>query len=60
MSLLNCEGTVFTALRPAGTIMVDDKRVDAVSDGTFIDAKKRVIVTEVHGSRVVVEEIKEV
>lgn len=60
MSLLNCEGTVLTTLRPAGTIMVGDKRVDAVSDGTFIDAKKRVIVTEVHGSRVVVEEIKEV
>lgn len=58
-SLLNCEGTVLTALRPAGTIMVDDKRVDAVSNGTFIEEKKRVIVTEVHGSRVVVEEIEE-
>ncbi len=60
MSLLNCEGTALTALRPAGTIMVGDKRVDAVSDGTFIEANKRVIVTEVHGSRVVVEEIREV
>ena len=59
-SLLNCEGTVLTALRPAGTIMVDDKRVDAVSNGMFIEEKKRVLVTEVHGSRVVVEEILEV
>lgn len=59
-SLLNCEGTVLTALRPAGTIMVGDKRVDAVSNGTFIEEKKRVLVTEVHGSRVVVEAIEEV
>ena len=60
VSLLNCEGTVLTALRPAGTIMVGDKRVDAVSNGMFIEEKKRVLVTEVHGSRVVVEEIEEV
>ena len=60
MSLLNCEGTVLTMLRPAGTIMVGDKRVDAVSDGTFIEKNKRVQVVQVNGSRVVVEEIVEV
>lgn len=60
LSLLNCEGTVLTALRPSGTIMVGDKRIDAVSDGTFIEEKKRVQVVQVHGSRVVVEEIVDV
>jgi membrane-bound serine protease (ClpP class) len=60
LSLLNCEGTVLTALRPSGTIMVGDKRVDAVSDGTFIEKNKRVQVVQVNGSRVVVEEILDV
>jgi len=58
LALMGCEGTVLTALRPAGTIMVGDKRVDAVSDGTFIEEQKRVRVVQVHGSRVVVEEIE--
>ncbi len=49
-------GEVLTALRPAGTIKVNGKRVDAVSDGQFIDKGTTVRVIEVHGSRVVVEE----
>ncbi len=59
MSLLDAEGTVLTALRPSGTIMVGDKRVDAVADGVFIEDKKRVRVVQVHGSRVVVEEMED-
>ena len=51
--------TVQTALRPAGSIMYDGKRIDAVSDGTFIDAGKAVRVIEVEGHRVVCEEIPE-
>lgn len=58
MSLAGAEGTVLTALRPSGTIMVGDKRVDAVSDGVFIGEKQRVKVVEIHGSRVVVEPIE--
>ncbi|MCK5861954.1 MAG: hypothetical protein KAH38_05685 [Candidatus Hydrogenedentes bacterium] len=60
LSLINAEGIVLTALRPSGTIRVGDKRVDAVSDGVFIEEKKRVHVVQVHGSRVVVEEIQDV
>ena len=48
---------VLNALRPAGSIMVGSERVDAVSDGTFIDAGKSVRVVEVSGNRVVVEEV---
>ncbi len=59
MSLVGAEGVVLTALRPSGTIMVGDKRVDAVSDGMFIEAKQRVKVVEVHGSRVVVESMED-
>jgi membrane-bound serine protease (ClpP class) len=58
-SLLGAQGEVFTALRPAGTIMVNNKRIDAVSDGAFIDKGVRVRVIEVHGSRVVVEPVRD-
>ena len=43
---------------PAGIITLDDKRIDAVSDGTFILRNKKVKILEVEGSRVVVREIK--
>jgi membrane-bound serine protease (ClpP class) len=56
IDLLGAVGEVKTALRPAGTILVDGKRVDAVSDGTFIDKGATVRVVEVHGNRVLVEE----
>lgn len=54
-SLIGARGEVFTALRPAGSIIVNDHKLDAVSDGTFIDRGATVRVIEVQGSRVVVE-----
>lgn len=53
--LMGTTGQVHTALRPAGTILVNGKRIDAVSDGEFIDAGAAVRVIEVEGNRVVVE-----
>lgn len=50
-------GLAHTALRPAGTVMVNDERIDAVSDGTFIDLGAEVRVIQVEGYRVVVEEV---
>ncbi|MCC6486790.1 MAG: NfeD family protein, partial [Candidatus Hydrogenedentes bacterium] len=44
-----------TALRPAGTIVVNGKRVSAVSTGDFISEGTAVRVVEAHGNRVVVE-----
>lgn len=55
MSLIGREGVVFSALRPAGAIEIGGRRIDAVSDGAFIDKGARVRVIEVHGNRVVVE-----
>lgn len=54
-ALVGRSGTVMTALRPSGTIVVDGERHDAVSDGDFINEGENVRVTEVHGNRVVVE-----
>jgi membrane-bound serine protease (ClpP class) len=55
LSLLNQEGVVLTALRPSGTIKVGQKRIDAVSNGVFVEEGARVRIVEVHGSRVVVD-----
>lgn len=59
VALMGAVGEVYTALRPAGTVMIAGKRIDAVSDGTFIDKGTRVRVTETHGSRVLVEPVDE-
>lgn len=58
VSLLNEEGMALTPLRPAGVIAVADKRVDAVSDGIYIEEGTQVRVIEVQGNRVVVEPIE--
>lgn len=47
-----------TALRPSGTIKLMDERIDAVSDGRFIDAGKEVRIIKVEGSRIVVREVE--
>ncbi|MDJ0331077.1 nodulation protein NfeD [Planococcus sp. S3-L1] len=47
-----------TALRPSGTIKLDDERIDAVSEGRFIDSGKDVKIIKVEGSRIVVRELE--
>lgn len=47
-----------TALRPSGTIKLDDERIDAVSEGRFIDGGKDVKIIKVEGSRIVVRELE--
>ena len=51
-------GTTLTPLRPAGTVRIDKKRVDAVSRGDYIDKDVPVRVIEAEGMRVVVETIE--
>lgn len=57
--LVGKTATVQTALRPAGSIMLDNERIDAVSNGTFIDKGKTVEIVEVEGNRVVCEEVEQ-
>ena len=47
-----------TALRPSGTIKLNDEWIDAVSDGRFIDPKTQVKIIKVEGSRIVVRELE--
>jgi membrane-bound serine protease (ClpP class) len=50
-------GEAFTTLRPAGTIVVNKKRLSAVTGGDYIEQGAAVRVIEVHGNRVVVERV---
>ncbi|WNC16873.1 nodulation protein NfeD [Brevibacillus brevis] len=54
--LLEKTGVALTPLRPAGMVKVEGKRVDAVSIGGFIPAGTPVVVVQVEGTRVVVQE----
>jgi membrane-bound serine protease (ClpP class) len=52
--LIGAEGTAKTDLRPAGIVMIDDDRVDVVSEGGFVEEGERVKVVAVDGPRVIV------
>jgi membrane-bound serine protease (ClpP class) len=56
---LGSEAVTITKLRPAGIIDIDGNRVDAVSEGGFIDKNVEVKVISVSGSRIVVRKIDE-
>lgn len=56
---LNKTAVTLSKLRPAGTIKIDEKRVDAVSEGGFIDKGKKVKVISISGTKVVVRQISE-
>jgi len=57
--LKNKAGTTLTMLRPSGTILIEDKHYDAVSDGEFIEKNKNIIVLNIDNNKIVVREIKE-
>lgn len=52
--LVGREGTTLTVLRPAGTALIGDQRVDVVTEGEFVPAGKPIQVVHVEGTRVVV------
>lgn len=56
--LLGAEGVALTILRPAGTVIINEERVDVVSEGGFIDQNAKVKVLKVEGARIVVREVK--
>ncbi|MCM3387978.1 nodulation protein NfeD [Ureibacillus chungkukjangi] len=58
IELLGKIGDTITPLRPSGTIIVGNERIDAVSEGSYIEANKKVEVIQVEGSRIIVRETK--
>ncbi len=57
VNLVGKSGKSITPLRPAGTAMINDQRVDVVTLGDFIEAEVEVEVILVEGSRVVVRNL---
>lgn len=55
--LLGKVGVTATALRPSGTVIIDDERLDVVSEGSFTEKDRQVKVVKAEGSRIVVREI---
>lgn len=60
LELIGVEGVTLTPLRPSGTIVVEDERIDVVSEGGFIAKDKKVRVVKTEGSRIVVREIDDI
>ncbi|ULT55719.1 nodulation efficiency protein NfeD [Neobacillus drentensis] len=56
--LLGMEGRALTVLRPSGTIVINNERVDAVTEGGFIEKNAQVKVVKVEGARIVVREVQ--
>lgn len=55
--LLNQTGTAFTNLRPAGTALINGKRIDVVTEGALIEKGTAIKVVAIEGMRVVVRAI---
>ena len=53
--LVGLKGVAVTDLRPGGTAMFGDLRLDVVSRGDFIDREAPIVVAEVEGNRIVVD-----
>ena len=56
---LGMEGIAVTDLRPAGTAVINGKRVDVVSRGEYLDKDSRIVVSSVTGNQIVVRKIEE-
>lgn len=56
-SLVGEKGVTVTPLRPAGTALINDQRVDVVTEGSFVENHRPVIVVKAEGTWVVVREV---
>jgi len=57
-SFMGREGKSVTDLRPGGTAIIDDKRLDVVSRGEYIEKDSNLTVVEVTGNQIIVRENK--
>ncbi|MCF7796524.1 MAG: nodulation protein NfeD [Lentisphaeria bacterium] len=57
-NLAGATGTAITSLRPAGTAIIGDQRLDVVTLGNYIEKDTSIEVVRVDGNRIVVRELK--
>jgi membrane-bound serine protease (ClpP class) len=50
-------GIAHSPLRPAGTVMIDDVKLSAVSQGDYIEAGEKIRVIKVEGNKLIVRKI---
>lgn len=55
--LLGMEGVSHSDLRPSGTAYIDGQKLDVVTYGDYIPRETQIRVVEVHGHRIIVEDI---
>jgi membrane-bound serine protease (ClpP class) len=56
-TLLGLEGVAHSDLRPGGTAYFDGRKIDVVTLGDYITRESPIRIMEVHGNRIVVEDI---
>ncbi len=56
-NLVGLKGVALTTLRPSGAAEIDGRRVDVVSDGSYIAAGEQLVVDRVEGVRVIVRKV---
>jgi len=56
-TLMGLEGVAHSDLRPGGTAYIDNRKIDVVTLGNYIRRDTAVRIVEVHGNRIVVEDI---
>lgn len=57
VELVGKQGRAFTDLRPSGTVIVDEQKIDAVSESEFIPKNSKIKIIKVEGSKVVVRTV---
>jgi len=58
IEFLGHTGMAVTDLRPAGTAVINNRRVNVVSRGEYLDKGTEIVVLEVEGNRVVVKQVE--
>lgn len=51
------EGIAVSALRPMGTVMIAGQKVEAQTNGEFIDTQTKIVVTKVLSNKILVSEV---
>ncbi|THE15417.1 nodulation protein NfeD [Bacillus timonensis] len=60
MDLIGKQGIALTTLRPSGTAIINDERLDVVTQGNYIEKNTKIEVIKTEGSRIVVREVPDI
>ncbi|MEK5441783.1 MULTISPECIES: NfeD family protein [unclassified Fredinandcohnia] len=58
--LIGKRGMALTTLRPSGTAIIGEERLDVVSQGNYIEKDTKIEVIKTEGSRIVVREVTDI